>query len=137
MLMMPDRPAESETVGVVRRPERVARGAVRDTHGLSGSRAGGSWFAASLAVESVAEAPALGAGVDDVSLVGDPVNDGLREPRVGGYFGPLAERQVRGHDQRPAFVAFADDLERRARRRRPGGPDTPARPRAGPRFGSG
>src|ERR1039458_3629786 len=84
MLMLPDRPAESETVGVVRRPERVARGAVRDTHGLSGSRAGGSWFAASLAVESVAEAPALGAGVDDVSLVGDPVNDGLREPRVAG-----------------------------------------------------
>jgi site-specific DNA recombinase len=49
--------------------------------------------------------------LDDVSLVGDPVNDGLREPRVGEYFGPLAERQVRGHDQRPAFVAFADDLE--------------------------
>jgi hypothetical protein len=63
--MLPDRPAESQTVGVVRRPERVARGAVRDTHGLTGSRAGGSWFAGSLAVQSVAEAPGLGAGVHE------------------------------------------------------------------------
>jgi hypothetical protein len=59
----------------------------------------------------VAEAPALGAGVDDVCLVGDPVNDGLREPRVGEHLGPLAERQVRRDNQAAAFVAFADDLE--------------------------
>jgi hypothetical protein len=64
-----------------------------------------------LAVESVAEAPALGAGVDDVCFVGDAVDDGLREPGVGEHLGPLAERQVGGGDQRSAFVALADDLE--------------------------
>jgi hypothetical protein len=46
------------------------------------------------------------AGVDDVRLVRDAVNDGFREPRVREHFGPVAERQVGGHDQRAAFVAF-------------------------------
>jgi len=49
--------------------------------------------------------------VDDVRLVRDPVNDGLCEAWVGEHLGPLAERQVCGHDQRSAFVALADDLE--------------------------
>ena len=67
-----------------------------------------SW---SLAFEAVAEAPALVAGVDDVRSVGEPVDDGLREPRVGEHLGPLAERQVGGEDQAAAFVAFGEDLE--------------------------
>ena len=62
-------------------------------------------------VETVAEAPGLGAGVDDVRLVGDPVNDGFREPGVGEHLGPVAEWEVGGHDQRSALVAFGDDLE--------------------------
>ena len=36
------------------------------------------------AFEAVAEAPALGAGVDDVRAVGDPVNDGLRHAERRG-----------------------------------------------------
>jgi hypothetical protein len=64
-----------------------------------------------LAFEAVAESPALGAGVDDVCFVGDPVHDGFREAGVGEYFGPLAEREVGGHDQAAFFVALADDLE--------------------------
>ena len=63
------------------------------------------------AFEAVAEAPALGAGVDDVRAVGDPVDDGLRHARVGEHLGPFSERQVGGDDQRSAFVAFGDDLE--------------------------
>ena len=51
------------------------------------------------AFEAVAEAPALGAGVDDVRAVGDPVDDGLGHARVGEHFGPFAEREVGGHDQ--------------------------------------
>ena len=71
----------------------------------------GSWSFASLALEAVTEAPARGAGVDDVRLVGDAVNDGFREPGVREHPGPFAERQVRGHDQRSVFVALADHLE--------------------------
>ena len=53
--------------------------------------------------------------VDDVRLVGDPVNDRLREARVGEHLGPIAERQVRGHDQRSALVSLADHLEHQLR----------------------
>jgi hypothetical protein len=59
----------------------------------------------------MAEPPALVAGVDDVRSVGEPVDHGLREPRVGEHFGPLAERQVGREDQAAAFVSFGEDLE--------------------------
>jgi hypothetical protein len=62
-------------------------------------------------LEAVAEAPGLGAGVDDVRAVGEPVDDGLREPGVGEDLGPLAERQVGCADERSPFVAFGEDLE--------------------------
>ena len=43
--------------------------------------------------------------------VGEAVDDGLREPGVGEHLCPFAEREVRGEDQRPAFVAFGEDLK--------------------------
>jgi hypothetical protein len=61
--------------------------------------------------EAVAEAPGLGAGVDDVRAVGEAVNDGFGEPGVGEHLGPFTERQVCRDDQRRAFVAFGMDLE--------------------------
>jgi hypothetical protein len=42
--------------------------------------------------QAVTEAPGLGAGVDDVRLVGEPVNDRLRQAGVGEHLRPLAER---------------------------------------------
>jgi hypothetical protein len=42
-----------------------------------------------LALEAVAEAPGLAAGVDDVRAVGEAIDDGFREPGVGEYLGPL------------------------------------------------
>jgi hypothetical protein len=57
-------------------------------------------------LEAVAESPGLGAGVDDVGAVGEPVNDGFGEPGVGEHFGPFTEWQVRGDDQTAALVAF-------------------------------
>ena len=59
----------------------------------------------------MAEAPGLVAGVDDVCLVGDAVDDGFGEAGVGEDLGPFAEGQVGGDDQAAAFVALADDLE--------------------------
>ena len=71
---------------------RRAAGALSGVGGLASLLVGA-------ALESVAEAPALDAGVDYVRAVGDPVDDGLGHARVGEYFGPFAEREVGGHDQ--------------------------------------
>ena len=62
-------------------------------------------------LEAVAEAPGLVAGVDDVRAVGEAVDDGLGEPRVGEDLGPFSEREVRRDDQRPALVALGEHLE--------------------------
>jgi hypothetical protein len=69
---------------------------------------GGSFLGAG---ESVAEAPGLCAGVDDVRAVGDAVDDGLREAGVGEHLRPFSEREVGRDDQRCALVALGDDLE--------------------------
>ena len=66
---------------------------------------------AAIAFEATAKSPGSGAGVDDVSLVGDLVDDRLCEPWVGEHLGPVTERKVGGHDQAAAFVAFRDDLQ--------------------------
>ena len=81
-------------------PDRVWRQGPRAAvpGGGSGSRAGAL-------LEAVAEAPALGAGVDDVGLVGDAVDDGLGQAGVGEDLGPFAEREVGGDDQAAALVA--------------------------------
>jgi hypothetical protein len=94
---------------VVAEPEAVGRG--RSGEGRAGASLGGGAGWLGLAGEAVAEAPGLGAGVDDVGAVGESVDDGLREPGVGEDLGPFAERQVRRDDQAAAFVAFGEDLE--------------------------
>src|SRR5918999_5300198 len=94
-------------VPVVVEPEAVGRR--RSGEGHAGASSGGGPAALGLAGEAVAEAPGLGAGVDDVGAVGEAVDDGLRESGVGEDLGPLAERQVGGHDQAAALVAFTDD----------------------------
>jgi hypothetical protein len=53
----------------------------------------------------------LGAGLDDVGLEGDPVDDRGAEPRVGEGAGPLGERGVRRDRDRGAFLAFGEHLE--------------------------
>ena len=59
----------------------------------------------------MAKPPALRSGLDDVGPVGDPIDDGLGQARVGKHLSPLAKGQVAGHDQRPALVALGDHLE--------------------------
>ena len=61
--------------------------------------------------EPVAKAPGLLAGLDDVGLVGEAVDDRLGQARVREHFRPLAERQVGGDDQRAALVALGEHLE--------------------------
>ncbi len=59
----------------------------------------------------VLEAPGLAAGLDDVSPVREPVDDRLRQARVGEDLRPLAEGEVGCHDQRRSLVALRDHLE--------------------------
>ena len=94
---------------VVAEPAPVGRRRSGDDRGASGS--GGSVSFLCVALQAVAEAPGLVAGVDDVGAVGEPVDDGFCEPGVGEDLGPFAEREVGGDDHRGALVAFGDDLE--------------------------
>src|SRR6266508_4203086 len=95
---------------VVAEPEAVGRGRSGEGRACA-SLGGGSASLLLLAGESVAEAPGLSAGVDDVRAVSEAVDDGLGEPWVVEDLRPLAERQVRRDDQRPALVAFGEHLE--------------------------
>jgi len=79
-------------------PER----AVGERRGGSAARSGscGRCCAAAFGLgQSVVEAPGLGAGVDDVGAVCEPVDDGFGESRVGEDFRPFAEGEVGGDDQ--------------------------------------
>jgi hypothetical protein len=55
----------------------------------------------------MAEAPALGAGLDDVGPVGDAVHHRLGQALIGEHLAPLAEGQVAGDDERSALVALS------------------------------
>ena len=57
------------------------------------------------------EAVAGGAGLDDVGVVGDAVDDGGGEAGVGEGFGPFAEWGVGGDSDCGAFFSFGEDLE--------------------------
>jgi hypothetical protein len=52
----------------------------------------------------------LGAGLDDVGVEGDPVDDGGDEAGVGDDLAPFAERQVGGQPDR-RLLAFGEHLE--------------------------
>src|SRR5215472_6269676 len=53
----------------------------------------------------------LGAGLEDVGVEGDPVDDRGNQARVGNHRAPLAERQGGADGDGGSFVAFGDDLE--------------------------
>lgn len=57
------------------------------------------------------EPVAGGAGLDDVGVVGDAVDDGGGEAWVCEGFGPFAERRVRGDRDSGSFFSFGEDLE--------------------------
>jgi hypothetical protein len=95
-------------LGAAAEPESVGR---RRSSGAAWSLCGGSVSFLGALFEAVAEAPGLGAGVDDVRAVGEPVDDGLREPCVGEHLGLFTEWEVGGDDQAGSLVALGEDLE--------------------------
>src|ERR1022692_5045666 len=78
--------------------------------GLLGG-AGGSGLAGLVAGFGGAQPVGVGAGGDDVGVVGEPVDDGGAEPGVGEGGRPFAEGGVGGDRDRGAFLAFGEDLE--------------------------
>src|SRR5450755_1492168 len=106
----PEEPYTTSVRTVLWEPGRVTAPATRAIGACAPLGRGSCSFSA-LALEAVAEAPAFVAGVDDVRAMGQPVDDGLREPGVGEHLRPFPERQVRRDDQAAAFVSFGEDLE--------------------------
>lgn len=60
---------------------------------------------------AVSEPPAVIAGLDDVTVVGEPVEERSGHLGVAEDAGPFAEGQVGGDDHRGALVEFADKME--------------------------
>src|SRR3954451_7867540 len=78
----------------------------RTTHpAVRGSRQGAT------AGEGPSEAERLGAGLDDVRPVGEPVDQRLTETWVRKDLPPFGERQVGGDDDRGPLRAIGDHLE--------------------------
>ena len=69
-----------------------------------------SWLASAAGLAG-GEPVALGAGLQDVGVEGDAVDDGGDEPGVGEHGSPLAERQIRPDGDGGSFLPFGDDLE--------------------------
>src|SRR5689334_16458746 len=62
-------------------------------------------------LDGAAEAVGLAPGLDDVRLIGEPVDKCFAEPRVWDHRRPFRERQVGGHDHRRFLRPVGNDLE--------------------------
>lgn len=60
---------------------------------------------------AVLEAPAVVAGLCDVAVVREPVEERCGHLRVGEHAGPFGEAEVRGDDDRGPLVKPADQME--------------------------
>src|SRR5216683_8449683 len=80
---------------------------------MAGTSSGcwGSGLAGLVAGPGGAQPVGVGAGLDDVRLVGEPVHDRGAEPGVGEGGGPLGEGGVGGDGDGGAFLPFGEDLE--------------------------
>ena len=57
------------------------------------------------------EAPTVVAGLDDVAVMGEAIEQGGGHLRITEHGGPFAECQVRRHDHRGLLVQTADHME--------------------------
>ena len=76
--------------------------------GASGCRSGGS---ASFFGLALFEAIAFAVHLEDVDVVGEPVEERAGEALRAEHLGPLVERQVGGDQDRAALVALGENLE--------------------------
>ena len=71
------------------------------------------WTAGSGRSIAVFESPAGVAGLDDVAVVGEPVEHGGGHLGVAEHLGPVGEGKVRGDEQRRVLVELADQVEQK------------------------
>jgi hypothetical protein len=64
-------------------------------------------------VVAALEAPAIVAGLDDLAVVGQPIEQRGGHLGVAEHAGPLSEGEVRGDDDRGALVKPADEVEQK------------------------
>ena len=64
-----------------------------------------------LAADGAAEAVGLGAGLEDVRLVRDTIEQRLAQPGVGEHLGPFGEREIRRDHERGGLASLRDQLE--------------------------
>ena len=57
------------------------------------------------------ESPAVIAGLDDVAMMGQAVEQRGRHLCIAEHAGPFAEREIGGDDDGGAFVKAADEVE--------------------------
>jgi hypothetical protein len=62
-------------------------------------------------VAVVFETVAVAVHLEDVDVVGEPIQQGAGEPFGGEDLGPLVEGQIAGNQGGGAFVALAENLE--------------------------
>ena len=62
---------------------------------------------------SVLEAPAFVAGLDDLTVVGEAVEQRGGRLGIAEDAGPFAEGQIGGDDDRGAFAKLADEVEQK------------------------
>src|SRR5665647_3708811 len=77
-------------------------------------KSGKSWslgLSALLCLHRLAEAVALAIHLENVAVVAQPVEEGRRHPLSLEDLAPLAERQVRRHQQASPLVTVGDDPE--------------------------
>ena len=77
------------------------------------ARAGGGLFAhlGKLGSGAVLEAPGLVAGLDDLAVMGETIEERRRHLRITEHARPLAESEVGGDDDRGALIEPADQME--------------------------
>ena len=60
---------------------------------------------------SVSEPPALVAGLDDIAVVGEAVEERCGHLRIAEDAGPFAKGEIGGDDDRGSLVESADQME--------------------------
>src|SRR5277367_1088631 len=62
---------------------------------------------------AVLEAPAVVAGLDDVAMMGQAIEQSRGHLRIAEHARPLTKSEIGGHDHRRPFVELADHVEQK------------------------
>ena len=64
-------------------------------------------------LNAVFESPAIVAGLDDLTMMGEPIEESGGHLGIAEHGGPFTEGEIGGDDDRGAFVKPADEVDGR------------------------